>query len=924
MKRVAWICGAMLVIAWGLAGASPSTGGEQAGGFADGALPFDVPQPGASQPAVWQHMPVWRALLLVYPSIDVDYVDEGGVPRHLTQTLPDSQIQKAVWSFRGFPSIAHDFSNGEAVIQNDIVYVPRPIDSLTQVGGDKYTVYTKDTRPELDTYAPTGTYDSIFVLWPQMNVDTGHTIPMAGWGLAFGRSSATNGATYAAISNAPDYWWNEPSIGEVWLHEWLHNVCWFYAGRGYTMPQKDADGGGDHGYSSNAQYYRDLMTGKVLEDEVYTGITPIAWQGGSVLGTEADVLIDPFYSNTTGLYARSGSVTWDSSERNIKLGNGAASNNKMYVGGVQETSFTVAGQVLVPPVSSVGPYDSVAVALRNDNVEYWGILLYGTSLTERNHITISRNDSGGTLYPLTLSPGWYSVKMLVDYPSAVLKMKAWPDGENEPGWQVSRSLDSGWVSSGVGFRHYGTGTRVDDLVAQTVPVIECSYQLVPTSMDLDYSGGNRSFAVQATTGCNWTPKTSDTWITITSGSNSGFGLAKFSAAANTSTSARSGKITVEGQTFTINQAGSPVKEPSLSLDKSVLYFNKTTSWEATGDQIVRVTIRDSSNVRWRAESNKSWIQVWPIGEVTSSGNFEVHLDRTSAPRSGHWVGQITVTSSQVANSPQTVSVAGMSYQAGATGGPMGYFDSPSNGATGVTGNIPVSGWVLDDIEVTGVKIWRGPVAGEGSTLIFIGDAVFVEGARPDVEAAYAYPFDYRAGWGYMLLTNFLPNQGNGTFIIHAIAEDKEGHSLLLGSKTITCNNRNGVNPFGTIDTPAQGATVSGSSYRNWGWALTPAPKSIPTNGSTLTVWVDGAQVGNVTYGFSRPDIQKLFPGYANTNTAVGYFDLDTTKYENGVHNIAWRAEDNAGRVEGLGSRFFIIMNSGSASTSGGHPYSFSL
>ena len=42
----------------------------------------------------------------------------------------------------------------------------------------------------------------------------------------------------------------------------------------------------------------------------------------------------------------------------------------------------------------------------------------------------------------------------------------------------------------------------------------------------------------------------------------------------------------------------------------------------------------------------------------------------------------------------------------------------------------------------------------------------VDGARPDVEAAYAMPYDYQAGWGYLLLTNMLPNQGNGTFRLH--------------------------------------------------------------------------------------------------------------------------------------------------------------
>jgi hypothetical protein len=160
----------------------------------------------------------------------------------------------------------------------------------------------------------------------------------------------------------------------------------------------------------------------------------------------------------------------------------------------------------------------------------------------------------------------------------------------------------------------------------------------------------------------------------------------------------------------------------------------------------------------------------------------------------------------------------------------------------------------------------------------------------------------------MLLTNMLPNQGNGTYRLHAVATDKEQKATTLGTKTITVDNANGVLPFGTLDTPTQGGIASGSAYYVWGWALTPQPNTIPTDGSTITIWVDGVELGNVTYNLYRADIQMLFPGYNNSGGAAGYFILDTTAYANGVHTIAWRVEDDAGNVDGIGSRFFKIMN----------------
>ncbi|NIM10874.1 MAG: hypothetical protein GTO45_02700 [Candidatus Aminicenantes bacterium] len=241
--------------------------------------------------------------------------------------------------------------------------------------------------------------------------------------------------------------------------------------------------------------------------------------------------------------------------------------------------------------------------------------------------------------------------------------------------------------------------------------------------------------------------------------------------------------------------------------------------------------------------------------------------------------------------------------------PFGSFDTPMDGST-VVGSIPVTGWALDEAGVTGVKIYREPGPGEGENLFYIGDAVFIEGARPDVEQSYpGYPMNHKAGWGYMMLTNFLPNGGNGTFNVHAIATDLQGNQVTLGIKTIYGNNANAVKPFGAIDTPTQGGPASGSEFVNFGWALTPPPNTIPTDGSTIAVWVDSVEVGNPIYNQCRADIASLFPGYNNSNGAVGYFYLDTTAYSDGVHTIQWTVTDDAGNTDGIGSRYFTIQNS---------------
>jgi hypothetical protein len=51
---------------------------------------------------------------------------------------------------------------------------------------------------------------------------------------------------------------------------------------------------------------------------------------------------------------------------------------------------------------------------------------------------------------------------------------------------------------------------------------------------------------------------------------------------------------------------------------------------------------------------------------------------------------------------------------------------------------------------------------------------------------------------------------------------------------------------------------------------------IPINGSTLTVVIDGVVSGHPTYNLFRSDIACVFPGYKNSNGAVGFLNINTT------------------------------------------------
>jgi hypothetical protein len=369
-----------------------------------------------------------------------------------------------------------------------------------------------------------------------------------------------------------------------------------------------------------------------------------------------------------------------------------------------------------------------------------------------------------------------------------------------------------------------------------------------------------------------------------------------------------------------------VNLPTLTMTPSSINVGAVSNGNGTlihqtPAQQLRLTQTGSGTITWTASSNQPWLTLngssTPIAG-TGAATLSVAVSNAgfTLPNAGSLAATITVNTSGTAASDPSASVTLRVVLNGSQTAPTGSFDTPVDGTTGVTGSIPVTGWAIDDIGVGAVRILRDPVAGEGSNQIFIGNAVFIGGARPDVAGAFpTLPLKDQAGWGLLMLTNFLPNQGNGTFTLYAYADDVDGHSTLLGAKVITCANATATKPFGAIDTPLQGATVSGSVV-NFGWALTPQPKAIPTDGSTIQVVVDGVPIGTVSYNHARPDIQALFPGYANTDGAVGHRTIDTTGMTNGLHTISWIVTDNAGAVDGIGSRFFTVANSSVGSLTG--------
>ncbi len=271
-------------------------------------------------------------------------------------------------------------------------------------------------------------------------------------------------------------------------------------------------------------------------------------------------------------------------------------------------------------------------------------------------------------------------------------------------------------------------------------------------------------SVTASSGCTWSASTGYSWI-HTSSSGSGSGTASYTVDANSSTSARTGTMTIAGQTFTVNQAG---------LSCTYTLSATATSVAATGGSGT-VSVSATSGCGWIATANVSWISI--TSGSTGSGNgsvgYSVAANSTTSTRSG------TLT---IAGKTFTVSQAAA---VSVDNPPTASLTSPGNGST-ISSTASFTGSATDDLGVTRVEFWC-----DGSVLL--GTAT---------TAPYAITYN----------TASIPN-GSHNFTCKAY--DTAGHSTTSVANAATVNNTSVAGPwvkaFGSTGMDAGRATaVDGS------------------------------------------------------------------------------------------------------------------
>ncbi len=256
--------------------------------------------------------------------------------------------------------------------------------------------------------------------------------------------------------------------------------------------------------------------------------------------------------------------------------------------------------------------------------------------------------------------------------------------------------------------------------------------------------------------------------------------------------------------------------------------------------------------------------------------------------------------------------------------PFGDLDYPlESSAANPSGVLPVVGWALDDSHVDHIDVYvDGLIERQAVTGI------------PRTDIFGAYPDDPEAISSGFILNVDSTRLANGVHEISAKAVDDQGQQGLLGVRHVQVfGNAPGLPPFGDVEQPLANSTwfgncaaatigtPSGGSgeivdarylMRVVGWTLDTGVPEDRGGVSEVRLEIDGVQLRNTRincrrepllknalvdcYGYYRPDIEMLYPGFPQAPNSGYLFIVDVgfllqNGFKEGAHLLSVKSYD---------------------------------
>lgn len=411
----------------------------------------------------------------------------------------------------------------------------------------------------------------------------------------------------------------------------------------------------------------------------------------------------------------------------------------------------------------------------------------------------------------------------------------------------------------------------------------CSPVASPLSASFPAAGGTGSSSVTAAAGCVWNASSSVAWIVVTSGAaGSGSGSVGFRVAENTSTSSRTGTLSIAGATFTVTQAGATC---AYSISPASQSFTAPGGAGASA-------VTAGPGCAWTAVSHASWITVTSgaSGSGPGSAGFTVAANTATTGRTGALTIAGTTFTVTQASAACSYSIPSTGQSFGASGGTGTSLVSTFGGcAWSATSNAP---WITVTSGASG--------SGSGSVGFSVAANTSTIGRSGTLTIAGATFTVTQAGAS----CSYSVSPTSQTF----------GGGGGTGISTVTA----GLNCAWTASSSAEWITIisgaSGSASGSVAFTVAPNPGTTVRTG-TLTIAGTIFTVTQTSPSVCNPSISSTTGwfvadgGFGNTTvTAPSACEWDAAS------NVAWIAVINPGPGRGNGTVAFIVATNLTAAT----------
>ena len=334
-----------------------------------------------------------------------------------------------------------------------------------------------------------------------------------------------------------------------------------------------------------------------------------------------------------------------------------------------------------------------------------------------------------------------------------------------------------------------------------------------------------------------------------SGDNAGFeGFVDISSI-GTGTKKLSVKITAnDGTTQTIDrtinvqrlQSRNNLDEPNNNITAKGTVKVRGWALESSGVKEVRVYVdgKDLGTITYgttRTDVNKAY----PGYSSGDNSGFEgtVNISSISAGNKKLTV-KITANDGTTKTIDRTIKVEKLASRS--------CLDEPTSNSTVASGELKIRGWALAD---SGIKEVRVYVDGKDLGTVTYGTT------RTDVNNAYpGYSSGNNAGFEGMVDISSI-SSGNKKLSVKIIANDGTTQTI---DRIVNVKNLPSIN---SLDEPTSGTVTTTGELKIRGWAL--ASSGV----KEVRVYVDGIDLGTITYGTTRTDVNKVYPGYSSGDNA---------------------------------------------------------